>query len=813
MAGLFFAASFTAAAIAGAAASSANAGTDRESAGKSLRAFAFEDSIRMRYPLRIASEGEADTFTKDMPFFSGDYGLFSPGKKYVFTIDRRGDLERGVLIDALHVYEADALASLLERKDADVAPVYTVERTSAVNAPPMQALQWRSESEISFLGTDENGLRQVFLIDIKRGKTKQLTTHPTSILAHKMSNGVLAFLANSKSRVGAEEFEKSRPIGDSSLHQMINPEPWGAEYSQTIEIFVQRVNEKRSRRIPLPKSISFQWLWDLEISPDGERVLFFYPYVDPLPEFAEYPQPNVGTFYSPDMAGEKSTSAKLWFSYRYWSYDVRTGKAEPLLNAPHGDSLVSGNVHDQSVIWISRHEAIIPSLLMPLTGVEGEERKRRAAAPVIAYVDFRNKNVEPILYQPLTPFKGSSAETVAPRIVEMRWDKRRGQLLLKRAPNARAPEQGVFYEAYRKDGGSWVGGDADEAAFNALEQDPTEFVVSIDEGLNTPPTYTVVSLDGSQRTPFRRLNPQLDEIKLARTEKRTWTDRNGLEWKGGLVYPVDYQPGKKYPFILQTHGFFEAEYLIDGFSRTASAFAARSFSARGFFVMQMNDGRGAVTQDTEEGANFTAAYEALIDQLAEEGLIDRRRVGAIGWSRTAFHVMQAAWRNPGLFASVTANDGMQASYMSFLTVVNFGADQIEAFFSTNDEAAPFGEGLDEWRKHSLTFNLDKVTAAVLVEPITFGPLLGMWETYAVLKFLEKPVDLLYHPIGTHALKKPSERYVSQKYNVQWHQFWLTGVEDPDPAFEGQYVRWRKMRDEYCATMKAANKTDPPVYCH
>src|SRR5207253_6983704 len=77
----------------------------------------------------------------------------------------------------------------------------------------------------------------------------------------------------------------------------------------------------------------------------------------------------------------------------------------------------------------------------------------------------------------------------------------------------------------------------------------------------------------------------------------------------------------------------------------------------------------------------------------------------------------------------------------------------------------------------------------------YGPrsVLGMWEWYAGLQRLDKPVDFVYLPGAAHILVRPSDRMVSQGSTVDWFSFWLKGEEDPDPAKAEQYVRWRELR--------------------
>jgi hypothetical protein len=108
-------------------------------------------------------------------------------------------------------------------------------------------------------------------------------------------------------------------------------------------------------------------------------------------------------------------------------------------------------------------------------------------------------------------------------------------------------------------------------------------------------------------------------------------------------------------------------------------------------------------------------------------------------------------------------------------------------------ASPFGQGLQLWLKRSPDFNLEKITAPLLV--VGEGPvgLLFMWEPYAGLRHLHKPVDLIMLNTDEHVLTNPAVRMASQGGSVDWFRFWLQGYEDPDPAKAGQYARWRELR--------------------
>jgi hypothetical protein len=83
----------------------------------------------------------------------------------------------------------------------------------------------------------------------------------------------------------------------------------------------------------------------------------------------------------------------------------------------------------------------------------------------------------------------------------------------------------------------------------------------------------------------------------------------------------------------------------------------------------------------------------------------------------------------------------------------------------------------------------------------------MWEPYAGLRYLHKPVELIMLNTGEHVLTNPAVRMASQGGSVDWFRFWLQGHEDSDPAKAEQYLRWEKLCD-----MQVAQNLNRPASC-
>jgi hypothetical protein len=69
----------------------------------------------------------------------------------------------------------------------------------------------------------------------------------------------------------------------------------------------------------------------------------------------------------------------------------------------------------------------------------------------------------------------------------------------------------------------------------------------------------------------------------------------------------------------------------------------------------------------------------------------------------------------------------------------------------------------------------------------------MWEPYAAMRYLHKPVDLILLNNHEHVLSNPSARLVSQGGAVDWMRFWLQDYKDPAAGKADQYRRWEALR--------------------
>ena len=257
----------------------------------------------------------------------------------------------------------------------------------------------------------------------------------------------------------------------------------------------------------------------------------------------------------------------------------------------------------------------------------------------------------------------------------------------------------------------------------------------------------------------------------------------------GLVKPTGYILGRHYPLVIQIYDFHEDQFLTDGLFPTAMA--ARPLASAGIAVLQVQR-KLPHTFDPAEADAQLAGLDSAIDQLEQEGLVDEKKVGLVGFSFSCWYVENALIKDPKRFTAATIADGLDVSYMQY-HLWGIGYRSLEREFEKIIGSKPVGDGMKQWFALAPGFHLDQVTTPLRIEAITPSSVLAEWEIYSSLRQQEKPVDLIYFPEGQHIHQRPLERLASQEGDVDWFRFWLQGYEDPDPSKRGQYKRWETMR--------------------
>jgi hypothetical protein len=263
--------------------------------------------------------------------------------------------------------------------------------------------------------------------------------------------------------------------------------------------------------------------------------------------------------------------------------------------------------------------------------------------------------------------------------------------------------------------------------------------------------------------------------------------------------------------VIQTHGHADASVfslygngpadLALGLGPSFTVFAAQPLANRDIAVLHMEDkDPTGIPSTPREPEMYMAAYEAAVEHFVAAGLVDRSKVGLVGYSRTGWHIEYALTHSKFPYAAAISTDNFDGSYLQSLV---FWTDE----FTTDNGGRPFGEGLKAWLEHSPGFNADKVHTPLRLQIESAGleTVIAKWEMFSRLRQLKKPVELFVAPDiehGSHGLQNPSQCLAVQEGAVDWFDFWLNGHEDPNAAKAEQYARWRHLSE--------LNRAQPPA---
>ena len=685
-------------------------------------------------PITVRDTIEMTEFA-DRGYFSGGepmypVAIFSPDRMRFLIRLKQGNVERNVVEYRLLLYVTS---------EAFAAPGGTllVQMASSSNREAIQQVRWLDNNTITFLGENPGTLPQVFRLNVNTQRRAQLTHHLTPVVSYDISRDgrQLIFEAAPKRQAISQTQEALREgvtITSQSVDDLLYD---GGDYDDPRidrELFVQAPSG-REVRVHSPDFLT-EYL-PLSLSPDG-RFAVLSVYVSTTPEaWASYEDEVLRPYIV-----EKRKPGTISNVLQYMLVDVARAMMRPLLDAPT-------RWGDEQIIWPSAGESVIvTNAFLPL-GTEGTEDGARKHGFTVE-VDVPSAKVHKI-----TGERGSIS----------RWSEEKQELTvaLKQAID------GATTKTYAKVGGRWI----EVPSYVKESTEDPRIEISLEEDKNTPPRIFANDPTSGRRSLLLDLNPQLQQFAIGTVETIRWKATDGHEVEGGLYFPPGYERGKRYPLVIQTHGYDPQRFWVNG--PWNSAFAAQPLAAQGIMVLQVGDSvvegeDRKYTNTPAEGPRRMAAFEGAIDELDRRDLIDRDRVGLIGFSRTAFHVAFTLTHSHYKFRAAVMADGFDGGYMGQLLWRVPDGDGVNG-------GPPIGPGLMSWFEKSPAFQIDKVSAPVRLE--YYGPVhfLAGWEWFARSSILEKPVGFVWLPRGTHLLVKPRERMTSQQGNVDWFRHWLLDI--------------------------------------
>jgi hypothetical protein len=733
-------------------------------AGSRATAGAKAQDTKMQ-PLTVTDSIEMTHFMDPSEYSVNPHPKFSPDGQQFLIVTERGRLEPNLREYSLLVYNVRDLGS---------KPARIVTFNSSSNRDGISDARWLNNETILFAAENPDERPQVYAVNVRSGNLRKLTSEHLGVAGPFDISADLTLIVYSVPWSGDEELNRYKElhgfaVTTERLFDLASGE-WGHP-SNVYETYVMNISTGKRQAVKMGPTGGRAPNLRVWVSPHGEYAILERP---------AFPVPPYWQFYADRAVSEEARSRQHSVSRLEFSaldqaglLDLQTGEYTPLVDAPISSM-------DLSVLWSSdRESVIICGTYLPLDEkLPLDELEKRKAEPALVEFNIPNRTFQVIRYIP----KGETWRLEPNTSTDIIY------LRVQRALPAGFPASKSILK-YRRDGDKWV--EQQDFLNGEVAGKTGEREITITHALDQWPRLTAVDHAANQEIVIYDPNPQFRARRFGRVKTIHWKNKSGEQWIGGLVFPVNYREGTRYPLVIQTHGFDPDAFLLDGSFTTAMA--AQELASKDIAVLQIGNGPNysEVHGTPAEGQEQLSGVESSIDYLDGLGLIDRTRVGLVGFSRTAYHTKYALTHSKYQFAAATIAEGIDFGYWMYIM------DPYTAGWRRQFEKMWGGPPWrDNWKSwvNSVSFNFDEIRTPVRIECDTNpGSVIQEWETFAALRLLNKPVELIFIPHGFHPILKPWERITSQEGNVDWMTFWLKNEEDSDPKKVVQYARWRLLR--------------------
>ena len=278
-------------------------------------------------------------------------------------------------------------------------------------------------------------------------------------------------------------------------------------------------------------------------------------------------------------------------------------------------------------------------------------------------------------------------------------------------------------------------------------------------------------LQGGQ---FEQITHHFDELAsqfyLPKQELISWKGEDGVVVEGLLYYPLQYEAGKAYPLVVQTHGgpaSSDQFGLSTSFTRYTPV-----LTGKGYFVLQPNyrgsTGYGdAFLRDMVGGYFRNAHLDVMkgIDELIGMGMVDPEKLIKMGWSAGG-HMTNKLITFTDRFKAASSGAG------AINWVSMYGQSDVRTYRTPWFGGTPWQSNapIDVYWEHSPLKDIHRVTTPTLIlvgQKDPRVPLPQSLELYRALKGLGIESHFYVAPREPHGWRELRHQLYKMNIELEW----------------------------------------------
>jgi dipeptidyl aminopeptidase/acylaminoacyl peptidase len=598
-----------------------------------------------------------------------------------------------------------------------IAVVATGERYQLTSAKKSSSSpQWSNDSKRLAFISDRDGKRQIYVIAPSGGEARQLTSVETGVNSFNWSPDSTRIAFTAADAEGKSGKERKDKYGEFEVV--------GGDYTMShlwvIEAPVEAA-DKKPEPARLTEGAAFT-VGDFSWSPDSTRIAF---------SATRYPDPgssDTGDIYLLGVADKKIKK------------------------------IVDTKGPDRNIVW----------------SPDGRE------------IAFETANAQEFFYFMNSQIAAAPAAGGAPRVLTASFDENPSLI-------AWSPD-GIYFAGQQKTSSHLFRLDPSTKAVERVSG-PAEFATSGHSFTRDfkqmaftgagPNAYAEVYVSRLQPFEPKRLTAMSDQLKgfkLATREVIEWKSTDGATIEGVLIKPVGYDPAKRYPLLVVIHG---GPTGVDTPAwRADRTYPLEMFAAKGALILRPNYRGSAGYGEKFRSLNVrnlgVGDYWDVIsgvDHLISKGMVDRDRVGAMGWSQGGY-ISAFITTTSDRFKAVSVGAGI-SDWMTYYVNTD-----IHPFTRQYLKATPWDDP-EIYRKTSPISYVKTAKTPTLIQHGEFDkrvPIPNAYELYQALEDRGVPVKMIVYKGFGHGINKPKQQRAVMEHNYEWFSRWVWGER---PAQEGK----------------------------
>ena len=283
-------------------------------------------------------------------------------------------------------------------------------------------------------------------------------------------------------------------------------------------------------------------------------------------------------------------------------------------------------------------------------------------------------------------------------------------------------------------------------------------------------------------------NPFQKDFAWGRAELVSYRTIAGRDLQGVLLYPVNYDPSKKYPMIVNPYELLSGTLHQYAPPSERSYYNVNVWTQNGYFVLRPD----IVFRGRDPGVSVLEALEAAVRSVTARGLVDSTKIGLVGHSWGGYEATFVPTRT-NLFAASVAGAPI-TNFLSFAGAVHWtpGIAEFDHWETGQARmAVPFWEDLDAYLRNSPAAKVHELRTPMLM---MFGDADGTVDWHQGIEFYNfarragrDDFVMLVYPGEDHGLRKKENQIDYHRRILQWFGHWLKG--DPAPTWMTEGLTW------------------------